>query len=45
MLKKFVVYCSVLIIMLAFANRNGYVFTSMFTGSQKADKTANHYHK
>ena len=45
MLKKFVVYCSVLIILLAIANRNGYVFTSMLTGSQKADKSANHYHK
>ncbi len=45
MLRIFAIYCTVLVILLAVANRNGYVFTSMLTGSQKADKAANHYHK
>ncbi len=45
MLKIFSIYCTALVILLAVANHNGYVFTSMLTGSQKADKTANHYHK
>ena len=45
MLKLFTIYCVVLVILLAVANQNGYVFTSMLTGSQKADKAANHYHK
>ena len=45
MLKMFTIYCTVLVILLAVANHNGYVFTSTLTSSQKADKAANHYHK
>ena len=45
MLKLFIIYCTVLVVLLAIANQNGYVYTSAITGSQKADKAANHYHK
>ena len=41
----FIIYCSVLIVLLAVANFNGYVFMSMLSNVQKANKAANHYHK
>jgi hypothetical protein len=43
--KIFTTYCAILVTLLAIANYQGYVFTSLFTSVAKADKTANHYHK
>lgn len=43
--RLFVLYCVVLVSLLAIANARSYVLTSLSSGSQKADKAANHYHK
>ena len=43
--KIFSAYCALLIILLAFANYQGYVLASLFTGASSANKGANHYHK
>ncbi len=43
--KIFATYCAILVILMAAANSQGYVLTSLFTGVQKADKAANHHHK
>jgi hypothetical protein len=43
--KIFTTYCAMIIALLAVANHQGYVFTSLFTSVEKADKTSNHYHK
>ena len=45
MLKIFIIYCTALVVLLAVANQNGYVYMSMLDSSQKANKAANHYHK
>ncbi len=45
MLRNFFIYGSALIVLFAGATFNGYVFMSMFSKVQKADKAANHYHK
>lgn len=43
--KIFATYCAILVMLMTVANWHGYVFSSLFTGVQKADKAANHYHK
>ena len=43
--KTYIIFCSALIVLLAVANFNGYVFMSMLSNVQKANKAANHYHK
>ncbi len=45
MLKIFIIYCTALIVLLAVANQNGYVYTSVLDSYQKVNKAANHYHK
>jgi hypothetical protein len=42
----FTSYCVLLVTLMAVANHQGYVFSSLFAGAAaKADKSANRYHK
>jgi hypothetical protein len=43
--KIFTTYCTLLVVLMAVANYQGYAITSLLTGGEKADKTANRYHK
>ncbi len=43
--KIFMGYCASLLVLFATAQHQGYVFSSLFSGVQKADKMANRYHK
>jgi hypothetical protein len=44
--KKFIIYCTTLVLLLGFANHKGYVVASLFSSVQKADKSApNRSHK
>jgi F0F1-type ATP synthase membrane subunit c/vacuolar-type H+-ATPase subunit K len=45
MIRAFAVYCAMGVSSLAIANHQGYVFSTYFSGTAKADKTANGYHK
>ena len=45
MSKTFLVYAVLVLLGYAYANMNGYVYASAFTGQGTANKTANHYHK
>jgi hypothetical protein len=45
MSKKFLVYVILVLFSYAYANWNGYVYASFFTGQGTANKSANHYHK
>lgn len=45
MIKIFTTYCTLLVVLMAVANYQGYVLTSLLNGGQKADKTANRHHK
>jgi hypothetical protein len=37
--------CGALLILLSAANARGYIITNLFTGADKADKSAGNYHK
>jgi hypothetical protein len=43
--KIFLTYCALLVMVLAIANRQGYVLTSLFSDTHEADKTVNLHHK
>ena len=43
--KLFIAYATIVLLAYAYANANGYVYASYFTGQGTANKTANHYHK
>jgi hypothetical protein len=45
LIRAFAVYCALAVSSLAVANHKGYVFSTYFSGTEKADKTANNYHK
>lgn len=43
--KTYSIFCTIMIAMLAMANYQNATFGSLFFGSQKAEKSANRYHK
>jgi hypothetical protein len=43
--KVFFAYCALLVVALAVANHQGYVFSSLFSAAREADKTVNLHHK
>jgi hypothetical protein len=45
MIRIFAVYCASLVVILAYANYQGYVFSNMFASQPHANQSANHYHK
>jgi len=45
MIKLFAAWSTAILTLLATANHQGYAVSSLFSGSQTADKTVNHTHK
>ena len=45
MSKTFIVYAALVLMAYAYANANGIVYSSYFSGQGTANKSANHYHK
>lgn len=43
--KFFIIYATALLLTFAWANANGYVYSSFFSGQGTANKSANRYHK
>lgn len=43
--KKYIIYCTLLLSALVYANANGYVYGSILSGQDAAQKSANRYHK
>jgi hypothetical protein len=40
-----IIFSAIVLACFAWANANGYVYTSWFSGQGTANKSANHYHK
>jgi len=45
MIRIFAIYCASLVVLLAYANYQGYVLSNLFDSQSHASKSANHYHK
>jgi hypothetical protein len=45
MMKFYTAFCVLVVLLMTIANSQGYVMTSLLSGTARADKTINHYHK
>lgn len=45
MIRIFTFFCAGLVILLAYANYQGYVFSNIFSSQSHAAQSSNHYHK
>jgi hypothetical protein len=45
MIKIFTIYCAGLVVLLAYANYQGYVFSNIFDSQSHAAQSSNRYHK
>ena len=45
MLKLYTAFCVLIVVLFSVANFQGYVMTSLLSGTALADRATNHYHK